>query len=304
MTTPAHHAPPPPGAPQPGDGARTNSAGFITVNDRLYAPLQGLDPNDVRLGGYGWLSPTDYVGGVPQTLHPGVDLNSGTGGCNSDEGAGVVAPLGAIVRQVLWWDGSPGEGTHVWLEGDDPCLPGPTWWHFDHLLDVLVAVGQRLAPGDPVGLCGRSGGWDCAHLHVETLKGPPQYGWWQWPYGWSRGQVERAYYDPSAWWAAATALVLAEGEQPIPPEVVTVLEDWQVKGWILASLYTQAGIGYNPDSGTAQAWCDRLRQGHYPGRPRSPEQPYGEGDERGVWVEFEAGACLYRLRDGQVSWNG
>ena len=83
-----------------------------------------------------------------------------------------------------------------------------------------------------------------------------------------------------------------------------MLEDWQVKGWILAPLYAAAGIDYNPESGTAQAWVDRLRADHYAGRPLSAEQPYGDGDERGVWVEFDRGVCLYRLRDGQVSWNG
>lgn len=62
-----HHVPPPSGAPQPGHGPTTNQAGFINVQGRLFAPLQGLNPADVRQGGYGWMSPTD--GGA--TLHPG-----------------------------------------------------------------------------------------------------------------------------------------------------------------------------------------------------------------------------------------
>jgi hypothetical protein len=61
-------------SPQPGqhgyrvgEGPTTNQAGFINVQGKLFAPLQGLNPADVRQGGYGWLSPTD--GGA--TFHPG-----------------------------------------------------------------------------------------------------------------------------------------------------------------------------------------------------------------------------------------
>ena len=67
MTAGTHHVPPPPGAPQPGTGAATHQAGFVTVAGRLFAPLQGLDPNDVTQGGYGWLSLTDNQA----TYHPG-----------------------------------------------------------------------------------------------------------------------------------------------------------------------------------------------------------------------------------------
>jgi len=300
---PYHHAPPPPGVRQPGEGqpkATAQAGGFVTVNDRLYAPLQGLQPGNVLMGGYDWLDWTD--GGV--TPHPGLDLNSGTS-CNSDEGLLCVAPLAGVVRAALWWDGyTSGEGNHVWIELDDPCCPAPTYLHNDHLQTILVSVGQRLTPGQPYGRCGRSGNWDCAHAHVELSKGAPVHGWWQWPYGWSIPQVEQVYYNPYSWWSAATALVIEEGGEPIPPETITMLEDWQVRGWILAPLYEAAGIPYNPDSGTAQAWVSRLREGYYPGRPRSVEQPYGEGDQEGVWVEFEGGVCLYRLGDGQVSWTG
>lgn len=272
-------------------------AGFVTVNDRLFAPLQGLNPNDVTQGGYSWLSITD--GGA--TYHPGVDLNSG-GSCNADLGALVVAPLAGVVRATLY--AASGEGNHVWVELDDPCCPGPTYWHTDHLQSVGVSVGQRLAPGDPIGGCGATGGWDCAHAHTEFTKGPPKNGYWQWPYGWSRAQVEAAYWAPSEWWAAASALVLAEGQQPIPPEVVMVLNDWQIKNWIMPDLWAWAGIEYNPEAGTSQGWVNALRAGHYLGRPRTGERPYGEGDDAGVWVEFESGLLVYRLRDDEASWTG
>lgn len=66
---PAQHVPQPGRTPgyRIGEGAPTGEAGFINVNERLFAPLQGLDPADVTQGGYGWLSLTD--GG--RTYHPG-----------------------------------------------------------------------------------------------------------------------------------------------------------------------------------------------------------------------------------------
>lgn len=300
------HAPPPPGESQPLSGEPYTPVpaaaieGLVNVNNRLFAPLQGLNPANILQGGYGWLSVTD--GG--DTLHPGLDLNT-EGGCNADEGRLVVSPLAGVVRAVLWWDGwTPGEGNHVWIEMDDPCCPGPTWMHVDHLQSIVVLEGQRVEPGGILGGCGRTGGWDCAHAHTELTKGAPPYGWWQWPYGWSRAQVQAAYWNPKEWWDAATALVLAEGGKPIPPEVVMVLTDWQIRNWILPDLYMWAGIGYNPDAGTAQGWVEALRAGHYLGRPRTDERPYGEGEEAGVWVEYENGMLVYRFRDGEASWTG
>lgn len=301
-----HHVPPPKHLDQPlrpttasrrrGQGG--GGAGYVTVNNRLFAPLQGLNPNNVLQGGYGWLDYTD--GGA--TLHPGLDLNSGSG-CNDDNGAGVVAPLAGIVRAVLYWNGtSAGEGNHCWVELDDPCLPGVTWWHTDHLLDISVVVGQRLVPGQPVGLCGRTGGWDCAHAHTELLTGPPQDGWWQWPYAWSQSSVERAYWNPWSWWAAASALVMAEGNETIPPEVVAVLSDWEILNWIMPDLWSWAGVAYNPEALTSKAWLKELREGRYRGRPRTTDRGYGEG--RGAWAEFDQGVVVTRSDSGEWSWQG
>jgi murein DD-endopeptidase MepM/ murein hydrolase activator NlpD len=300
-----HHEPPPPGEPQPlsaGSGGAVRGVpqgNFVNVNGRLFAPLQGLNPDNVLQGGYGWLSVTD--GGA--TYHPGLDLNSG-GSCNADEGLYVVAPLAGVVRATLYWNGyTPGEGNHVWVELDDPCLPGPTWWHTDHLQSISVGIGQRLGPGDPIGLCGRTGGWDCAHAHTELLKGPPANGWYQWPKWWSVAQVEAAYWDPTDWWNAATALVLAEGHQPIPPEVVMAMSDWELTNYVLATLYEWAGIPFNPDGGMAKTWVAAMRAGHYPGRPRTDDRRYGEGEGDGWWAEFESGLLVYK-RDGTMSWTG
>lgn len=301
----AGHVPPGLGAAQPlRPTARSRQGGggggFVTVNNRLFAPLQGLNPANVLQGGYGWLDKTD--GGV--TYHPGLDLNSG-GSCNADEGLLVVAPLAGVVRATLAWNGyTPGEGNHVWVELDDPCLPGQTWWHTDHLDTIAVWVGQRLVPGQSVGTCGRTGGWDCAHAHTELLKSAPAHGWWQWPYGWSRGQVESAYWNPTEWWNAAAALVLAEGGAPPTPEVVETMNDWQLINWVLATLYEWAGMSheFNPDGGIQKCWVAALRAGHYAGRPRTGDRAFGEPTE-GWWAEFENGLLIYKA-DGTMSWTG
>jgi len=86
-----------------------------------------------------------------------------------------------------------------------------------------------------------------------------------------------------------------------PPEVVTMLlEGWQLKGWVLADLYAQASVPFNPDSATANAWCDELHRGVYRGRPRGEEHAI----EDGVWQEYESGVVVWRASDGAVSWNG
>lgn len=280
-----------------GEGEPTGRAGFLNVQGRLFAPLQGLEENDVLMGGYGFLDWTDYdQAGIPHTAHPGADLNAGSG-CNADEGYPVVAMLAGVVRAVLLWDGvTSGEGNHLWLELVDEMAPGPTWLHHDHLKTVSVAVGQRVAPGELLGTCGRTGNWDCAHLHTEWSKGAPPNGWWQWPLNWTREQVEDAYYNPRTWWDAAAANVAGA-----PSEVVAMLlEGWQLKGWVLADLYQQAGVPFNPESATANAWCDELHRGVYRGRPRGNEHAI----EDGVWQEFEAGVVIWRQSDGAVSWNG
>ena len=100
------------------------------------------------------------------------------------------------------------------------------------------------------------------------------------------------------------ALALVPLELPPEPETLMLMEDWQLKAWVLADLYSWAGIPYNPESGTAQGWVQALRDGHYLGRPRTDERPYGAGEDAGVWVEYDGGVLLYRLRDGQASWKG
>lgn len=299
---PHGHRPPPPGVKQPGTGAPTQTAGFITVQGRLFAPLEGLNPADVLSGGYGWLSPTDYVGGVPQTLHCGVDLNSGAS-CNSDEGLPVVAPLAGVVRRLLYWNGSSsGEGNHLWLELLDDVAPGPTWVHFDHLQAFAVGEGQRVDPGQVVGYCGRSGGWDCAHLHTEFLPAPPAQGWSQWPYQWSQAQVEAAYYWPRAWWDAAVAKV---GQAP--PEVVSMILSGAQAAAVQAVVWESYWEPAAADFAIPTAWRDEWRRGVWRGAPLSSEQLVPEdaveGKPAGSWQLFQYGAAVW-LPGQSVSWNG
>lgn len=309
-----HHVPPPLGEPQPLSNAPVSpegrhlsqgggGGGFVTVNQRLFAPLQGLDPANVLQGGYGWLDATD--GGM--TYHPGLDLNAG-GSCGADAGNAVVSPLAGVVRATLWWDGyTPGEGNHLYIELDDPCCPAPTYVHFDHLLVIDVVVGQRVMPGQPVGACGKSGGWDCEHLHTELLKSSPQYGWYQWPFGWSKAQVEAAYHNPTDWWNASSALVLAEGGHPIPPqppEVAMILTGAQ-QAAVQAAVW---GEYWNPDMADfalPTAWREEWKAGRWRGQPISTEQdiPASEDKPAGKFQLF-TGGCACWLQDQPVSWNG
>jgi len=92
--------------------------------------------------------------------------------------------------------------------------------------------------------------------------------------------------------------------EPIPPEIIMLMEDWQIKQWVLADLYAWAQIPYNPDDPTSQGWVNALRAGHYLGRPRTTGRAYGEGDGAGVWAEFDDGVLWARAIDGATTWTG
>lgn len=149
-------------------------------------PLSGLDPADVTQGGY------DFLQWTGDTFHPGTDLNT-PGGPYSDRGVQVVTTCGGIVRFIERWDGmTKGFGTHVWVEH-----LGNVWTHHCHLGGAAVSEGVLLERGDPIGVCGGSGGW-VSHLHFEVLRDRP-WSWWLWPKGWPSGQVSSLYLDPLAW---------------------------------------------------------------------------------------------------------
>lgn len=284
-----------------GSGLQTPSvhtAGFPpNINGRLFAPLQGINPDNVLQGGYDWLDLTD--GG--QTYHPGIDANV-EGGCNADEGALVVSPLTGIVRAIIPWDGhTPGEGNHVWVELDDTCLPGPTWFHVDHLATIETVVGMLLQPGDLIGTCGRSGGWDCAHLHAEWLKGAPIMGYSQWPYAWERALVEESYWNPWDWWTAAKTLVEQEtGKDP----TMAILTGAQ-RAAVQAAIWGEYWHPEAADHALPAAWRDEWQAGRWRGIPLSGEEPIpeSEGHPAGVFQQFEFGTACW-LPGQPVSWEG
>jgi hypothetical protein len=106
----------------------------------------------------------------------------------------------------------------------------------------------------------------------------------------------------------AMALQPLDNQAPIPPqpepEKIMLMSDWELRNWVLQDLYAWASIDYNPDSGTAQGWVNALRAGHYLGRPRTGERPYGQDGGVGVWVEFDYGVLVFRFSDGAASWTG
>jgi Peptidase family M23 len=275
------------------------------VQGRLFAPLQGRNPADVTQGGYTFLSPTDFVGGVPQTLHCGVDLNSSPpsgAGCNADEGLPVVAMLAGVIRKILPWTGASGEGNHLWYEVEDDVAPGPSWVHMDHLQSFACSEGQRVSPGDVIGFCGRSGGWECSHVHLEILPAPPAQGWYQWPYGWSEAQVRAAYYWPRAWWDAAAAKV---GQAP--PEIVSMILSGAQAAAVQAVVWESYWEPAAADFAIPTAWRDEWRRGVWRGAPLSSEQLVPEdaveGKPAGSWQLFQYGAAVW-LPGQSVSWNG
>jgi hypothetical protein len=272
------------------------------VQGRLFAPLQGLNPADVTMGGFTFMDVT--ADGV---LHPGVDLNSCPPGgttCNADEGLPVVAMLAGVIRAVLPDTGALGEGNHLWYEIADDLNPGPTstWVHIDHLLRFACAEGQRVVPGQVIGYCGRSGGWSCAHEHLELLPAPPAQGWWQWPVGWSQAQVEAAYYRPKAWWDAAVAKV---GQAP--PEIVSMILSGAQTAAVQAAVWGDYWDPAAADFAFQTSWREEWRRGVWRGAPLSDEQPVPEDPAEhkpaGAWRLFEGGAAVW-LPGQPVSWNG
>jgi hypothetical protein len=276
---------------------RTSIPSNASING-VFAVLQGVKANDPLMGGYGYLQWSN----AGNAWHEGLDLNS-MGGGNADLGANVVAPLDGEVTFTGHWDGwTNGFGNHVAMWIDDPRAADPCFMHVAHLDRINVARGQRVSAGQSLGTCGRSGNQPYAHAHTaQWWQPPPGNNWGFWQTGYSREWVAERTLDPEAWfWASVTK---AGGYVP-PPEAVMVLTDWQIANWIMPELWNWAGIPYNPESGTSRGWIAALRDGHYLGRPRTAERPYGEGDDAGVWVEYENGLGVYRLRDDQYSWTG
>ena len=133
------------------------------------------------------------VGGIRAgCFHPGVDLNAGAGG-QADCGSPVVAIWAMELAATV--DEATGFGLHQWwrLRGGD--FDGH-YVHLCHLEQVYHrAEGSMVRRGDVIATCGRSGGWEFCHLHLEVRKQAPP-SWSYWPKGERKALVAGAYVDP------------------------------------------------------------------------------------------------------------
>jgi len=109
---------------------------------------------------------------------------------------------------------------------------------------------------------------------------------------------------------AVQAMALQPIDGPPPPqpepEKIMLMDDWQIRNWVLQDLYAWAGIPYNEADPTSQGWVNALRAGHYLGRPRTTGRAYGKEEDgtAGVWAEFDYGVLWARASDGATSWTG
>jgi murein DD-endopeptidase MepM/ murein hydrolase activator NlpD len=248
-------------------------------------PLTGTARVDPLQGGYAFMQWTG------EEYHPGVDLNAG-GFCSADAGAAVVAPVGMTARYVGWHVTPTGRGFgwHLWAQADTG-----HWLHFCHLQEPPSALEwARVERGQTFGLCGRTAGWGCEHLHFEVTHTQPA-GWDQWPRGWSRGRVEATYVDPFAYLAATSAA------SPVQEEPMPILNDAQLVA-VQAGAWGDLWQFTQPDFAIPKAWRAEVQAGRHPGRPVTGEQPVPDGS--GAVVQwFETGRFATYVPGQPVSWN-
>ena len=264
-------------------------SGYVEVNG-IYVPLQGVNPQNPLMGGYGFGDWTD--GG--HTHHPGVDLNSGSS-CNADLRAGIVAPTDGTVVAVLPWDGhTSGEGNHFWLYLDDVRCCAPAWAHFDHCDEVYVVEGQRVSAGEVIATCGNTGNWECAHSHEELARAQPS-SWWQWPYGWSMAAVEASYFDPAVWYAATAEKASGTWTEDVPMDVTQEeLNDmapyfalYGVSPNMATAIMHRAGLAYKRDETPGPCLTDEYPHGPYVRQDFTARTAEYHPDDGGVyWVEL------------------
>lgn len=270
--------------------------GFIERNG-VFVPLQGTNPGDPLMGGYGYCDFTDFdAAGQPHTFHPGVDLNAGTY-CQDDLGNAIVASISGLVLAVLPWNGASGEGNHLWVYYDDPVAVAPAWAHFDHLEAFALGEGARFRAGDVLGFCGATGGWDCAHAHCELLRYQPS-SWWLWPYGWSRVQVEALYFDPG-WWYAET--VARAGGQEEDVRTTTTPEERAAA----QPYFEQLGVPFNTETAIGQRACLAYYRDETRGPAMGGEYPATAPDGTSVTrQDFTAGTCEAKAQPDGGWWTG
>lgn len=160
-----------------------------------------------------------------------------------------------------------------------------------------------------------SPGWNAHHFILLTGEGDPDGQRWSsdplsyyigGPYFYTEPSTRQGVANLGGFGQSPGQCLVPLDVQPTPPpkEQIMLMEDWQIRTWVLADLYQWAGIPYNPDDPTSQGWVNALRDGKYLGRPRTTGRSYGEGEEAGVWAEFDYGVLMARARDGATSWTG
>jgi hypothetical protein len=278
----------------------------VSLQDVAVWPLAGTDWRHPTLGGFAFL---EWINGV---YHPGVDLNSLYGGwgtgCNVDQGAAVVAPEDLIIR----WRGysvtisGRGFGHHTWAEGQQ----SGRWLHFCHLDgQPSLPIGTFAPRGTGLGLCGRTAGWECAHLHFEaTFTAPPNDQWDYWPMGWGKAMVAAFYQDPYAYLLSVSQP--APGPIPIPPlpedpeEPMDepLLTDAELAHKLMPEVW---GAYYPGDGGVGHAiptrWRQELRAGRDLGPPLDHEQDVPDVPDA-KYQQFQRGVLVFR--DGKTSLVG
>lgn len=251
-------------------------------------PLAGTAAVDPTQGGYGFL---EWTG---DTYHPGVDLNAG-GLCDADAGAAVSAPIGMSVVYAGWHVTSTGRGfgNHLWAKADTG--------HYLHVCHLQAppscAVGDYLPRGRVFGLCGKTQGWGCSHVHFEVRHAPPPNGDWNyWPQGQAKAAVEAQYLDPFMYLAATSADPEQEQETGMP-----ILSEAQLVA-VQAGSWGNYWLPGAEDFAIPKAWRAEVQAGRPPGRPVTGEQDVPDGSGAKVqW--FETGRFATYVPGQPVSWN-
>jgi murein DD-endopeptidase MepM/ murein hydrolase activator NlpD len=247
-------------------------------------PLAGTAAVDPTQGGFTFL---EWTG---DTYHPGVDLNAG-GFCSADAGAAVLAPVGFSCVYAGWHVTSTGRGFgwHVWGKADTG-----HYLHFCHLQAApSCAAGDYVPRARVFGLCGKTAGWGCEHVHFEVRHARP-VDWDFWPQGLTKATVAAQYLDPFMYLAAVAAPTAEEADVPILSEAQLVA--------VQAGAWGEHWASTDPDFAIPKAWRAEVQAGRSPGRPVTGEQDVPDGSGAKVqW--FETGRFATYVPGQSVSWN-
>jgi murein DD-endopeptidase MepM/ murein hydrolase activator NlpD len=112
--------------------------------------------------------PVDVATAIPDAFD-GQRYGASRGGRSHDgldfavpTGTPILSVMGGTVRRVEHWDGkSKDYGNNLEVVGDDGLV-----YHFAHLNSFGVVEGQRVRPGEQLGLSGSTGAGSGPHLHM------------------------------------------------------------------------------------------------------------------------------------------